>query len=110
MKCAVTACQGEASSGLVINVPAKNMPIKEHDPIQLVIGVRLCAECLHKEAAAKWLAHSVIKGGPPNRLRQIVEVQFKARGLVEPDFERAFTTGIPFDSAEWRALRGGRSP
>lgn len=108
MKCAVKTCEDPASAAIVLNVPALGMPIREHDPVTMIIGLALCAACLQKEDAKEWFAPW--PNGDPSPHRRIVEIQIKSRGLGTPDFDRAFVTGLSLESAEWKMLRGGRSP
>ena len=94
MKCDSIKCPHEAFGAIAINVPAAGCPIAEHDPIKIVIGLKLCAQCIAHARAEEFMSE---------QLKKIVKIQ--ARGLAEPDFKRAFLSEVKFESPEWLALK-----
>lgn len=95
MKCQQTECCALATEGLVLLIPARGIPLAEHDPIRVVVGLQLCSACIKALDPAELLA-------PELSLRSLVSKA--ASGRIPPDFDRAITAGIPLDSNEWRTL------
>lgn len=94
--CDKSGCTITASCVLAINVPAKGVPIAEHDPLQMILSLPYCDEHIKVCDATEFLEAS---GG-------IMKQHFRDRipGGRELDFGRAFCSAIRFDSAEWKEL------
>jgi hypothetical protein len=91
MKCSRTGCERDAVVALMLNVPAKDCPIPEHEPIQIVINLQMCEGCLSEAKAADFLTKD---------LEHVVKIA--AKGMQPPDFGRAFVTGIPLDDPKMK--------
>lgn len=95
MKCRHKDCPCDAVAAPAINVPAMNMPIHEHDPIHVVLGMPLCLVHLDQCRVDDFL----VEGGDLEKM-----IRIRARGSAEPDFKRAWISRVEFDSEEWRIL------
>ena len=92
MNCQKVGCDKEATKGLAINVPPVGHQIGTTGVLRAIVGAYLCDEHCRTFDAQEF----VYEGSP---LRD--GFLKMADGLCPPDFERAFCTGIEFDSAEW---------
>ena len=95
MKCRYQDCPCQATAAPAINVPAMNMPIPEHDPIHIVLGMPLCDVHLDQCAVSDFIT-------PGSDIEKAVRI--RARGLAEPDFQRAWISRVEFESDEWRVM------
>jgi hypothetical protein len=98
MKCSWNTCQAEAVGAIALNVPAMNIPIPEHDPIRLILGLELCGWHQHEIKSEDVLS---------DQIRYIIVTA--AQGRAPVDFDRAFMTPVSFESQEWKALKLGPS-
>lgn len=101
--CQKTGCTRPASKALTINVPAKGWPVSLHQPIRMVLGLRLCRQCAAEATPAEFLTDD---------MRRATEITCRASKKAEPDFDRAFISPISLDGHEYQnfvALRHGRS-
>jgi hypothetical protein len=99
--CQRQECLRPASMAITLNVPAKGFPISLHQPIRMVLGLRLCRHHA-RETTAEHLLTPELKGA----------IEALARGKAPPDFDRAFVSPISLDSDEYQhfaAMRHGRS-
>lgn len=99
--CQKTDCGRPATTAPTLNIPAKGFPISLHQPIRMVIGLRLCRHCARQATAPDFLT---------DKIKAVVEAM--ARGKAPPDFDRAFVSPISLDGDEFQnfaALQHGRS-
>jgi hypothetical protein len=97
MQCCWNNCPAEAEGAIALNVPAMNIPIPEHDPIRLILGLKLCG----------WHQREIKPDDVlSDQIRYIILTA--AQGLGPPDFARAFMPPVSFDSQEWKVLEGNR--
>lgn len=99
MNCDHTGCTNDAAGSIALNIPAVGCPLKEHDPIRLVLGLKLCTVHGAGAKASDFMSE---------QLKQIVCIA--AKGRAAPDFDRAFLTPVSFDSAEWKMLNKPQNP
>jgi hypothetical protein len=99
MKCGDSNCEAEATHMPKICVPATGWPIDQHNPISVVMGLKLCLKHTRAFRAKETLG---LKG--EHTMRKVIEVMAKSYGGVPPDFARAFVQPISIDSPEGRAL------
>lgn len=93
MNCAHTGCDAPATHCVRICVPAQSWPIDMHQPLQVMLGLRLC----HTHACA--LDVDEMLAGAESSLRKVFEIM--TRGRCPPDFDRAFVEAVDmaqFDS------------
>lgn len=101
--CQKTGCTRPASKVLTVNVPAKGWPVSLHQPVRLVIDLRLCRHCAAEAKIVEFLSDD---------LKQAIEITCRASKKADPDFARAFLSPISIDGEEYQqfvALRVGRS-
>lgn len=99
MKCQRNDCPAPATAAVVVNIPAVDHVVSEHDPIKMITGTRLCQEHALKFDVAEFIRMN------PN-LTDIAQRLCKANQKAEPDMARAFVTALAFDTDEWRAFCG----
>lgn len=81
--------------GAVVVVPALNCPLPEHDPLRAFLGMRFCETCF----LGLKLEHLL-----NDQFREVVRGTLATRGLVAPDFDRAWLERVELDSPEMKAL------
>jgi len=91
-----------STCALALNVPAMGCPIAEHDPIRIILSLKLCDKCLSETKPSDFFAADL-----NGNLEQIVRIQ--ARGKAEPDFKRAFVTRVNFEDSDYKILTANRS-
>lgn len=102
MKCAKIGCGNKGEWAVEAHLPAKGWAIEAHKPITIICDMPLCRD--HASEA------SLIEAMPD--LRQTIREVVASAGLVEPDFDRAWTTALRRSSAkfvEFERQRSGRS-
>lgn len=100
MKCARKGCGLDAVGALQINVPATGYPALPAHCAQVIIGIGLCEGHFHTAQAGEFFQAD-------ERLSQAVKAMTKGR--TRPDFGRAFTSRVSFESKEWKILQRGGS-
>jgi hypothetical protein len=105
-RCNRKHCERLATQALVLNVPAKDCPIAEHDPIRIIMRLPLCDACLKSCNAGEFL--SPMMRGKPNPLRKVILTMTVGMGKAPPDFKRSFVTGILLESEEFKAFDRSR--
>lgn len=112
--CQRQGCTRRARMALTVNVPARGWPLALHQPIRLVIGVRLCKEHAREARAEDMLGignhYDKARPGAHAELRRMIEALTQDR--APPDYERAFVSPISIESEEFQnfvAMQCGRS-
>lgn len=99
MKCDYRNCRGEATHHPKICVPAKDVSIEGHKPLECIVGVAVC-----KKHARRFPVQEILKQPIPQNPSFSMRDMFEAlaHGRRPPDFARAFitTVGIHTDEAQ----------
>lgn len=90
--CMRVGCTAPARYGLKLGVPAMGVPIHSAPPLEVIVGVRLCAAHTDEATAADYLVP---------KLRKACTQATVARGMGLPDFDSAMLLPLPLDGVEW---------
>lgn len=77
-----------------MNIPATGYP-DDAAPAQIIVGLKLC-----DEHAKEFDAKAFLLSDP----RLIQAITLLTRGMAPPDFARAFSRPVPFNSRAWKGL------
>jgi hypothetical protein len=105
-KCEREGCERKAEYGVCLNIPAKGFGIDIHTPLQVIIGLCVCHKHLLQIRAEP---KQVIDIAASDDLRKAIEEMVRAQGKADPDYERAFISGLRFDDPQWRAFLDRRN-
>jgi hypothetical protein len=94
MRCMKKSCTHQAQWAPKICVPAQGWPIDCHQPLAMIVGLRLCREHVDALKAEEFFNDVVtdIRGA----------LEALARTHIRPDFARAFITAVRINSDEFR--------
>lgn len=93
MKCSKNNCPNEAVGMLRVCIPAKAVPLSQHDPLRMITGLHLCADC-----ANDFDAQSILTINPDTVA--YITAYLKACNKAEADFEKAFAELAPYNDAD----------
>lgn len=99
MKCMLAHCDADAACAVMMRVPFIGMPIKEHDPLRVTMGLCVCRTHFPEVTPQEFLEDG--------NLQKIV-LFTTPPGNPQPDFDRAFIERLEFDSQEWVTLLSTR--
>lgn len=89
-----------------LRVPAKDWPLDQHNPLEIVLGITFCARCAPRFKRNKRLMQFLDENEP---LREILEIL--TRSMQPPDFNRAYVELVALDSEEYLMLKSaGKIP
>lgn len=78
--------------------PAKGWKLSDHDPMAMIMSVKICGPCLKKMKMADFIGPEM--DGENNNIRSILEIVTRDKCPI--DYDRAYIEGVPLASKEWR--------
>lgn len=96
--CQHEECSRKATVAPKLMVPAMHTPINLHSPAFAIIGLMLCKDHYDDLKTEDFLDDS---------FKEIMTIA--TRGLMPPDFDRAFFQKVKLDSFEWIEFKNFRN-
>ncbi len=96
-KCQEKGCHRFAEFVPRINVPAQGWSVEMHQPLSVIMSLKLCEKHIDGLKAADFLRVGEEKG-----MARIFEIA--AAGKQPPDFDRAWISKVRLTSDEWKTF------
>lgn len=104
--CGKKDCRDRATHGIKICVPCVGQALAQHRPLELFLGLVLCAKHAEEADVKEFFIErpkllGLADPPPSNPIKDIFDHAAGAQGR-EADYDRAFIAPVRLDSPEWR--------